>query len=38
MGYTDEQAFSSLRLSLSIMSTEEEVDEAVGRIVEVIKG
>lgn len=36
MGFTDEQAHSSLRLSLSIFSTEEEVDEAVRRIVGVL--
>lgn len=36
MGLSDERAFSSLRLSLSIFSTEEEVDEAVDEIVEVV--
>lgn len=36
MGLSDELAFSSLRLSLSIFSTEEEVDEAVDEIVEVV--
>ncbi len=37
MGFSDERAFSSLRLSLSIFTTEEEIDEALGRIVEVVK-
>lgn len=32
MGFSDERAFSSLRLSLSIFSTEEEVDEAIEKI------
>lgn len=36
MGLSDERAFSSLRLSLSIFSKEEEVDEAVDKIVEVV--
>ncbi|MDF1738289.1 MAG: cysteine desulfurase family protein [Verrucomicrobiales bacterium] len=38
MGYSDERAFSSLRISLSIMTTEAEVDEAVRRIIDVVKG
>lgn len=37
MGFSDEHAFSSLRLSLSIFSTEAEIDEAVVRIVEVVE-
>ena len=37
MGFSDERAFSSLRLSLSIFTTEEEVDEAVGKIIKVVK-
>jgi cysteine desulfurase len=37
MGFSDEHAFSSLRLSLSIFTTEAEVDEAVGKIIEVVK-
>ncbi len=37
MGFSDEHAFSSLRLSLSIFTTEAEIDEAVERIVEVVK-
>ena len=37
MGFSDEHAFSSLRLSLSIFTTEEEIDEAVERIVEVVE-
>ncbi len=37
MGFSDARAFSSLRLSLSIFSTEAEVDEAVGKIIEVVK-
>ena len=37
MGFSDERAFSSLRLSLSIFSTEAEVDEAAEKIVEVVK-
>jgi len=37
MGFSDEHAFSSLRLSLSILTTEAEVDEAVGKIIEVVK-
>ena len=36
MGFSDEHASSSLRLSLSIFTTEEEIDEAVKRIVEVV--
>ncbi len=38
MGFSDARAYSSLRLSLSILSTESEVDEAIHRIVEVICG
>ena len=37
MGFSDERAFSSLRLSLSIFSTEAEVDEATEKIVEVVQ-
>lgn len=37
MGFSDERAFSSLRLSLSIFTTEVEIDEAVERIVEVVE-
>ncbi|MGB0154804.1 MAG: cysteine desulfurase family protein [Verrucomicrobiales bacterium] len=37
MGFSDERAFSSLRLSLSIFSTEAEVDEAAEKIVEVVQ-
>ncbi|MEX2579264.1 MAG: cysteine desulfurase family protein [Verrucomicrobiales bacterium] len=37
MGFSDEKAFSSLRLSLSIFSTEAEVDTAVERIVEIVR-
>lgn len=37
MGFSDEHSFSSLRLSLSILTTEAEVDEAVGKIIEVVK-
>lgn len=37
MGFSDEHAFSSLRLSLSILTTEAEVDEATGKIIEVVK-
>jgi len=37
MGFSDERAFSSLRLSLSIFSTEAEVDEAASKIVEVAR-
>ncbi len=36
MGFSDERAFSSLRLSLSILSTEAEVDEAVEVIAAVV--
>jgi cysteine desulfurase len=36
MGFSDERAFSSLRLSLSIFSTEAEVDEAVEVIAAVV--
>lgn len=38
MGYSDERAFSSLRLSLSVMTSEAEVDEAARRIIEVVQG
>ncbi len=37
MGYSDAHAFSSLRLSLSIFSTQEEVDQAIEKIVAVAK-
>lgn len=37
MGFSDEHAFSSLRLSLSIFTTEAEIDEAVGRIIRVVE-
>jgi len=37
MGFSDERAFSSLRLSLSIFTTEAEIDEAVAKIIEVVK-
>ena len=37
MGISDEEAFSSLRLSLSILSTEAEVEEAARIIAEVIE-
>lgn len=37
MGFSDERAFSSLRLSLSIFSTEEEIDEAVRVIAGVVR-
>ncbi len=36
MGFSDERASSSLRLSLSILSTEAEVDEAIQKIIEVV--
>lgn len=36
MGFSDERAFSSLRLSLSIFSTEAEVDQAADTIIEVV--
>ena len=36
MGFSDEKAFSSLRLSLSIFTTEREVDEAIDRIALVV--
>lgn len=38
MGFSDARAYSSLRLSLSILSTEEDVDEAIERIVKVVSG
>jgi cysteine desulfurase len=37
MGYSDERAFSSLRLSLSIFSTEEEIDEAIRILFDVVE-
>lgn len=37
MGFSDEHAFSSLRLSLSILTTGAEIDEATGKIIEVVK-
>jgi len=37
MGFSDERAFSSLRLSLSIFTTEAEIDEAVGKIIDVVE-
>lgn len=37
MGFSDERAYSSLRLSLSIFTTEEEIDRAVGIIEEVAR-
>lgn len=37
MGYSDERAFSSLRLSLSIFTSEEEIDEAVEVIADVVE-
>ncbi len=37
MGFSDERAWSSLRLSLSIFSTREEVTEAVNRICKAVK-
>lgn len=36
MGFSDERAFSSLRLSLSIFSTEDEVKQAAEKIVAVV--
>lgn len=36
MGFSDERAFSSLRISLSIFSTEEEVDQAAAMISEIV--
>jgi cysteine desulfurase len=36
MGFSDEHAFSSLRLSLSIFTTEAEVDEAVQKLIDVV--
>jgi len=38
MGFSDERAFSSLRLSLSIFTTEVEVDQAIETIARVIIG
>jgi cysteine desulfurase len=37
MGFDDERASSSLRFSLSLFTTEAEIDEAVGTIVAVVK-
>ncbi|NNE92011.1 MAG: cysteine desulfurase [Verrucomicrobiales bacterium] len=37
MGFSDERAFSSLRISLSIFTTQEEIDEAAGVLVDVVK-
>lgn len=37
MGFDDERALSSLRFSLSLFTTREEIDEAVERIVGVVK-
>lgn len=37
MGFSDERAFSSLRLSLSIFSTRAEITEAAGIICQVVK-
>ena len=37
MGFSDERAFSSLRFSLSIFSSEEEVSEAVGIIADLVE-
>lgn len=37
MGFSDERAFSSLRLSLSIFTTEEEIEEAIGAIAKVVR-
>lgn len=36
MGFPDERAFSSLRLSLSIFTTEAEVDEAIQTMIDVV--
>lgn len=36
MGFSDERAFSSLRLSLSIFTTPEEIDAAIGQIVKAV--
>ncbi|MEM7600840.1 MAG: aminotransferase class V-fold PLP-dependent enzyme, partial [Verrucomicrobiota bacterium] len=36
MGFSDERSFSSLRLSLSIFTTQDEVDEAVQTIVDLV--
>lgn len=36
MGYSDDRANSSLRLSLSVMTSEEEVDDAARLIIEVV--
>ena len=37
MGYSDERAFSSLRLSLSLFTTEQEIDEAIQILVAVVE-
>jgi cysteine sulfinate desulfinase/cysteine desulfurase-like protein len=37
MGFSDERAYSSLRLSLSIFTTEEEIDRAVEIIAEIAR-
>ena len=37
MGFSDDRAFSSLRLSLSIFTTEEEIDEAAEKMVKVVR-
>jgi len=37
MGFDEARAFSSLRLSLSIFNTEEEIEEAIVRIAEVVR-
>ena len=36
MGFSDERAFSSLRISLSLFTTKEEIDEAARTIREVV--
>jgi len=37
MGFSDERAFSSLRLSLSIFTTPEEIETAAAKIIGVVK-
>ncbi|MCL4107861.1 UNVERIFIED_CONTAM: hypothetical protein GTU68_001178 [Idotea baltica] len=37
MGFNDERAFSSLRISLSMFTTKAEIDEAAGRIRDTVK-
>jgi cysteine sulfinate desulfinase/cysteine desulfurase-like protein len=37
MGFDDERAMSSLRFSLSLFTTQEEIDEAVETIVGMVK-